>query len=178
MMRALTVLVALSALALLAGCGSSSDKKTIPTADGARLIRALRTARDLAGDPAKCPQLQTAAQTVQARVAVLPASVDKNTRDSLVNGVNHLIDDVRSECQNVPTTPTTTETTPTTPTQTVPTDTQPTQTQPTPPTATTPTTPTTETTPPGNGGVSPGNTPQVPKGQGKKGKKQKGGGEG
>jgi hypothetical protein len=174
MTRALTALVALAALALLAGCGSSSDKKTIPNADGARLIRALRTVRDLSGDPAKCPQLQTAAQTVQARVAVLPPSVDKNTRDTLVNGVNHLIDDVRSECQNVPTTPTTTTTTPTTPTQTVPTETQPTQTQPPTPTTTTPTTPTTQTTP-GNGGVTPGNTPQVPQGQGKKGKKQKGG---
>jgi outer membrane murein-binding lipoprotein Lpp len=179
MIRALTVLAAVAALALLAGCGGSSNKKTIPTDAGASLIRALRQARDLAGDATKCPQLQTAVQRVQARVASLPASVDKDTRDTLVNGANHLIDDARNECQNVQTTPTTTTPTTTTPTQTVPTQTQttPTPTQ-TTPTQTTPTTPT-QTTPPNNGGVSPGQTPQVsPPGQGKKGKKQKEGGAG
>jgi cell division septation protein DedD len=170
-MRASTTLAVLAALALLTGCGG--DKKTIPNDDGASLIRALRDARDLTGDPDKCPQLQAAVRRVQSRVESLPASVDKDTRDSLVNGVNNLIDDARSECENVKTTPTTTTPTTTTPTETQPTETQPTQTQPTtPPTQTTPTTPT-QTTPPGNGGVTPGNTPEVPPGQGKKGKKEK-----
>jgi outer membrane murein-binding lipoprotein Lpp len=152
MTRLATALAALAALCLLAGCGG--DAKTIPNDDGASLIRALRDARNLAGDPDKCPQLQTAVQRVQARVAALPASVDKDTRDSLVNGVNNLIDDARSECAGVETTPT---------------ETTPPRTTPTTPTAPTQTTPTT-----GNGGVTPGNPPEVPPGQGKKGEKKKG----
>ncbi len=172
-MRVLTALAAVAAIALLAGCGS--DKKTIPNDDAASLIRALRSARDLAGNPDKCPQLQSAVRLVQNRVESLPASVDKDTRDTLVNGVNNLIDDAQSECKNATTTPTTTTTTPTEtqPTQTQPTQTQPTQTQPTQTQPTTPTTPT-QTTPTDNGGVTPGNPPQVPPGQGKKPKKEKG----
>jgi hypothetical protein len=170
-MRFLTALAALAALALLAGCGG--DKKTIPNDDAASLIRALRDARDLAGDPDKCPQLQIAVRRVQSRVTSLPASVDSDTRDSLVNGVNNLIANARSECENVQTTPTETTPTTTTPTETTPTETTPTQTTPTETTPTTPTTPT--QTNPGNGGVTPGNTPEVPPGQGKKGKKPKGG---
>jgi hypothetical protein len=175
MTRLATALIAILALALLAGCGGG-DKKTIPNAQGASLIRALRQARDLAGDSKNCPQLQTAVQRVQERVASLPPSVDKNTRDSLVNGTNNLISDAQSDCQNVQTTPTT----PTTPTTTQPTQTQPTQTQTQPTqtqtTPTAPTTPTGTTPAPGNGGVSPGNTPQVAPGQGRKHGKQ--GGEG
>jgi hypothetical protein len=162
-MRVLTALAALAAIALLAGCGS--DKKTIPNDDGASLIRALRSARDLAGDQQKCPDLQRAVRLVQSRVESLPASVDKDTRDTLVNGVNNLIDDAQSECKN-------TTTTDTTPTETQPTETQPTQTQPTQTQPTTPTSPT-QTAPPNNGGVTPGNPPQVPPGQGKKPKKDK-----
>jgi cell division septation protein DedD len=166
-MRLLTIVAALAVLALLPGCGG--DKKTIPNDDAASLIRALRQVRDLSGDPNNCPQLPAAVRRVQARVGSLPSSVDKSTRDSLVNGTNNLIDEVRSECENVQTTPTTTTPTTTTPTETQPTETQPTETQPTTPTQTTPTTPTQTTPAPGNGGVSPGNTPQVP-GQGNKGK--------
>jgi hypothetical protein len=167
-----TALAALLALALLAGCGG--DKKTIPNDDAASLIRALRQARDLSGDPEKCPQLQNAVQLVQRRVTSLPASVDKDTRDTLVNGTNHLIENAQSECEGVKTTPTETTPTTTTPTETQPTETQPTQTQPTQTTPTTPP-PTTPTTPGnGNGGVTPGNTPEVPPGQGKQGKKGKG----
>jgi cell division septation protein DedD len=172
MTRALTALAAVAALALLPGCGS--DKKTIPNDAGASLIRSLRDARDLAGDPDKCPQLQAAVRRVQSRVEALPASVDKDTRDSLVNGVSNLIDDAQSECKNVQTTPTTTTPTTTTPTETQPTETQPTQTQPTAPPPTTPQTTPTQTTP-NNGGVTPGNPPEVAPGQGKKGKKDKGG---
>jgi hypothetical protein len=168
MMRVVTALALVAAVAL-AGCGS--DKKTIPNSDGASLIRLLRQARDETGDPQKCPQLLTTVQRVQTRVASLPSSVDKNTRDSLVNGVNNLIDDSRNECANTQTTPT--ETAPTTPTQTAPTqttpptDTTPTQSTPTQTTPTTPT-PTTPTTPsPGNGGTSPGNG-GTPPGQGNK----------
>jgi len=172
MMRALTAAAIVASLAV-AGCGG--DKKTIPSDDGASLIRALRQVRDLSGDPQNCPQLPAAVQRVQSRVASLPASVDKDTRDSLVNGVNNLIDNVNSECKNAQTTPTTpTQTTPTetTPTQTTPTQTTPTQTTPTQttPTQTTPTQTTPTQTTPGNGGTGPGNAPgQDKKDKGKKG---------
>jgi cell division protein FtsN len=176
-MRVLTALALVAALAV-AGCGG--DKKTIPNGDGASLIRALRGARDLTGDPQKCTQLQAAVEDVQNRVSSLPSSVDKNTRESLQNGVNHLIDNAQSECANAQTTPTTTTpttttpttTTETTPTQTTPTQTTPTQTTPTQttPTQTTPTTPTT----PGNGGAGPGNAPGQDKKGDKGGKKEHG----
>jgi hypothetical protein len=165
--RVLTTLAAVAALALLAGCGG--DKKTIPNDAGGSLIRALRAARDNAGDPDKCPQLKAAVRLVQARVTALPASVDRDTRDSLVNGVNNLIDDANTECANVQTTPTTpTETTPT-PTETQPTETetQPTETQ---PTQTQPTTPTPTQTQPGNGGTGP---PGKEGGKEKKAKKER-----
>jgi hypothetical protein len=174
MIRTATALIAACALALLPGCGE--DKKTIPHDEGASLIRLLRDARDLAGDSDKCPQLQVAVRRVQTRVAALPSSVDKDTRDSLVNGVNNLIDNARSECENVKTTPTKTTPTDTVPTETTPTETQPTQTQPTQtqPTTTTPPPQTTPTTPGGNGGVTPGNPPEVAPGQEKKGDKKGG----
>jgi hypothetical protein len=162
--RLSTALAVFAALALLAGCGG--DKKTIPTDEGASLIRLLRVARDQAGDPNKCPQLLATVQRINLRVAGLPASVDQDTRASLVNGVNNLIDNARSECAGAQTTPTT-ETTPpeTTPSVTTPPPT--TQTTPTTPPETTPTTPP-ETTPttPGNGGTG------VPPGQQKKGGKE------
>lgn len=152
---------ALLALALvaLAGCGGggSGTEKTIPRSDGAALMRVLRSARDASGDPAKCPELQRAVSSAQAKVASLPPSVNKDTRDSLTNGVNNLADDARQDCANVHTTPTTTETTPTTPTDTTPTSTAaPTQTQTTPPTQThTQTSPPAQTQPtPGNGGAT------------------------
>jgi hypothetical protein len=170
--RIATALVAVLALALLAGCGG--DKKTIPSNDAASLIRALRQARDLAGDPKKCPDLQIAVQRVNERVASLPASVDKDTRDSLVNGTNNLIDAARSDCQNVQTTPTTpTQSTPTTPPPTTPTT--PSNTTPTTPTAPPPTTP---TTPPATTPTAPNGGAAVPPGQGKKGGKKKEGGAG
>ena len=173
-MRVLTALALVVSLAV-AGCGG--DKKTIPSDQGASLIRALRQVRDLSTDQQNCPQLPAAVQRVHSRVASLPASVDKNTRDSLVNGVNHLIDDVNSECQNAQTTPTTTTPTQTTPppTQTTPTQTTPTQTTPTQttPTQTTPTQTTPPATTPGNGGTGPGNG-GTPPGQDKKGKGKKG----
>jgi predicted small lipoprotein YifL/type II secretory pathway pseudopilin PulG len=156
MRRLLTALVLVAALVALAGCGSSGTTKTIPRGVSATLIRLLRDARDQSGDPAKCPALLRAAARVEAEVQSLPPSVDKNTRDSLVNGATHLAQSAQQECQNTQTTPTTP--TVTTPTVTTPTVTTPTQTTPTTPTQTTPTTPTattpTPTTP--NGGTGPG----------------------
>jgi hypothetical protein len=171
-MRALTALALVVSIAV-AGCGS--EKKTIPSDEGASLIRALRQARDLTGDPQKCDQLKAAVQRVQSRVASLPSSVNKNTRDSLVNGVNHLIDNANTECANAQTTPTTTTpttTTPTATTETTPTQTTPTQTTPTQttPTQTTPTQTTPTQTTPGNGGASPGQGNGNGKGNDKKAK--------
>jgi hypothetical protein len=171
--RLSTALAVIAALVFLSGCGS--DKKTIPRDEGSSLIRTLRDARDLAGDPDKCPELQRAVRRVQSRVEALPRSVDSDTRNSLVNGVNNLIENARSECADVETTPTETTPTETTPTETTPTETQPTET--TPPQTTPTTAPTTpqETTPNnGNGGVTPGQPPEVPPGQDKKDKKGKG----
>ena len=140
MRRLLTALAVVAALVALAGCGSGGTKKTIPRDSGTTLIRLLREARDLSGDPAKCPALLRTVARVEAEVQSLPPSVDKNTRDTLVNGATHLAQNAQQECQN-------TQTTPTTPTQTTPTVTTPTT-----PTQTTPTTPTTP-----NGGTGPGN---------------------
>jgi hypothetical protein len=168
-MRALTAL-AVAASLVVAGCGS--DKKTIPNDDGASLIRALRQARDATGDPQKCTQLISAVDKVRTRVVSLPSSVDKDTRDSLVNGVNHLIDDANKECSNTQTTPTTTTPTTTTPptttTETTPTQTTTTQTT---PTQTTPTQTTPTQTTPGNGGTGPENAPGQDKKKDKPGKK-------
>jgi hypothetical protein len=177
--RALTALALLAVLAL-PGCGG--DKKTIPRSDASSLIADLRDARDAAGDPDKCPELRAAVRRVQSGVGSLPASVDNDTRDSLVNGVNNLIDEASRECENAQTTPTTTTPTTTTPTATTET-TPPPPTETTPPT-TTPTAPTapTQTTPTapgngngnGNGGTPPGQNPGTTPGQDKK-KKPKGG---
>ena len=178
-MRSLTALAAAAALLSLAGCGG--DKKTIPKDDASRLIADLRDVRDLAGDQTNCPDLPAAVRRVQARVLSLPSSVDSDTRETLVGGVNNLIDDVRTECENVqttPTTPTTPETTPQTTQETAPPTTQQTAPPTTPTTPqTTPTTPTTPGngnggTPPGQGG--PGNAQGQDKKKGPKDKKKKG----
>jgi hypothetical protein len=180
MFRSPTALAALAALlvtAFLAGCGGS-DKKSIPSDEAAVLIRHLQKARDAAGNSADCPALQRAVAATQADVQSLPSSVDKDTRDTLVNGVNNLQDTAQQECAGATTTtdttpttettpPTTTETTPPTTTETTP----PTTTETTPPTTDTQTTPPTtpSETVPGNGGTpgakGPGNAP----GQEKKG---------
>jgi hypothetical protein len=176
LLLAMAITIAVSAV--LAGCGSGGNKKTIPHDDGARLIRLLRKARDAAGNRDRCNELQSAVSAAQAQVSALPSSVDGDTRRSLTNGVSNLSDRARQDCQQATTTnttpttpPTTTETVPPTTTETVP----PTTTETAPPTQTQPT----QTQPPpqtvpgkGNGGVPPGKGkgPQGAPGQPKKGK--------
>ena len=161
MTRRLTALLAMAiAAAALAGCGGG-DERTIPHDQGATLIRLLRQARDQAGDQDKCDALARTVSSLQVRVQELGPGVDKDTRVSLVDGVNNLADKARTECENAQT-----ETT-TPPTQTTPPPT--TQTTPPPSTQTTPP-PTTQTTPP----------PTNPGGEegGKKGEEGKGNGNG
>lgn len=163
---------------VLSGCGSGgSDKKTIRTDKGATLIRQLRKARDAAGDPKKCPQLQRAVAAAQATAESLPRSVDHDTRATLTNGIRNLQDSATQDCAGVKTdTETTpTETAPTTETQAPPTTTKNTPPPTTPPTThTTPpptqTPPTTTTPPPPNGGATPGQGGTPPGQQKKKGK--------
>ena len=145
MIRALTLLAALAALAL-PGCGGE-DEPTIPQENADRLVDLLRQARVQAGDQDRCDKLQDLVAQIRAEVDQLPDSVDRDTRRTLDDGVGNLEDDAREECEQAETTPTETETTPTE-TETVPTETE-----------TVP--PPTETVPPpaqepGTGGVPPG----------------------
>ena len=166
----LATAVAVCAALVFAGCGNGNEK-TIPHDDGATLIRLLKQARDDAGDRSKCDSLERTIASIQARVQSLPASVDKDTRDSLTNGVSNLSDSARQECQKTQTT--TTKSTPTTPPQTTPTTpstttpTTPPQTTPTTPSNTTPSTPTQPTTPNNGGAPGPSTAPGQQKGNGK-----------
>jgi hypothetical protein len=167
-----TAAAAAAALALvpLSGCGGG-DKRTIPHDTGSTLIRLLKDARDQSGDPSKCRQLGLTVAALQARVGVLPPSVDRDTRDSLTNGVSNLADDARRECAHVQTTPTTTTPEPTTPTQAPPPPptSQPSQTS-SQPSQTTPPPSNTQPQPPSGNGGAPGPPGQEKKGGGKQGK--------
>jgi hypothetical protein len=189
-MKRATALLLLAFAIALGGCGGGSDKPTIPHDEGATLLRHLQKARDAAGDPQQCDRLTAAVAAAQSDVQSLPSSVDKDTRDSLVNGVDNLQETARSECENAQTTDTTTtptDTTPTTTTETTaPTTTTETQTQ-TTTTETAPPTTGTQTTPPqvptetvpgngngnGNGGAGAKGDPGSAPGQPKKPKKPK-----
>jgi hypothetical protein len=160
--------VALCGAVLVAGCGDSGDKKTIPRADAAKLIETLQEARIAAGDQDRCDKLSRLVAQLQTEVRGLPASVDADTRESLVNGVNTLEDHARSECANTETnTAETTETTPPTTTETVPPTTTetapPTTTETQPPPTTTETQPPPTQAPPPEPTVPPnGGTPEPP----------------
>lgn len=165
MTRVVTALAVLVALAL-GGCGGD-DEGTIPRDEADQLIELLREARVQAGDEDRCERLEDLVAQIEAEVAALPNSVDRDTRRTLRDGVDNLEAKAREECEDVETTPT--ETTPTE-TETVPPPTE-TETVP-PPTETETEPPPTETDPPapepppdedggsgegdGTGGVSPG----------------------
>ena len=94
-----------------------------------------------------CNGADAKVRQAQGVLDTLPRSVDRDVRDGLADGMNHLRELIASECERPQ--PTETETTKTetvkTPTETTPTETTPTETTPTPPP-----TPTT-----GNGGTGP-----------------------
>jgi hypothetical protein len=160
-------IVALCAAVLVAGCGDSGDKKTIPRADAAKLIETLQEARIAAGDQDRCDKLSRLVAQLQTEVRALPASVDTDTRESLVQGVDNLESHARSECSGTETNTTeTTETTPPTTTETVPPTTTetapPTTTETVPPPTTTETQPPTQTQPPEPTVPPNGGTPEPP----------------
>ena len=95
MTRALTT-AALVLAVLVSGCGSSDDKKTIPSKDADRLVRLLQDARVAAGDQDRCDRLEKLVGEIQTEVGNLSSSVDSDTRQTIVDGVNTLEDDARS----------------------------------------------------------------------------------
>ena len=153
---------------LLPGCGSST-KRTIPTADGDRLIRAIQAA-DQYSSAGQCGRARRKVVDARFLLGRLPASVDKDTRQGITDGLARLDSLITSECQKPQdtntqttqtettqsqTTPTVTTQTETTQSQTTPTQTQTQTTQTnTVPTSTTPTS-TTPTTTTGTGGTPP-----------------------
>jgi hypothetical protein len=158
---------ALGALLVLPGCGGGSNGKPIPRDQASRLLALLQLADQNAAD-GKCAGADAKVREAQTVVDQLPASVDKDVRTGLADGLDRLRALIASQCKRPAppaTTPTQTTQTTTTQTQTTPTDTTPTDTTPTTPTTTDTTTTTTPPTstgtgtapvPTGNGGVPTG----------------------
>lgn len=153
-MRALAVLLTAAALglcsALLVACGDDRGG-LIPPDDAAAMNDALdRAEQELEAE--ECRKAQQAVADASERAQALPATVDADLRSSLNDGMVHVADRVRVECQRqqtttTPTTPTVTETVP----ETVP-EPEP-QPEPEPEPEPAPTTPEPS---PGSGGTSPG----------------------
>jgi hypothetical protein len=166
--RNLTILLLLLAAVLALGCGADSETKpSIPPATAQTLegrLSEIQRRFDVGGGA--CNDITTDSRpAVEATLASLPPSVDKDVRSALIQSFDRLFELTAEQCDNQSQTDTT-PTTATTETQT--TDTTETQTTDTTPTETIPTdtTPTTETTPPpaqdngngnGNGNGNNGN---------------------
>jgi cell division septation protein DedD len=141
----------------LAGCGSSNEG-LLTARQAARLSSVLEAARRAADDD-QCSKARGYAQKGADRASRLGSSVDSKLQRNLVEGFNHLSDQINSECgkRAKPTatetaTPTATETATPTPTETPSPTPTPTQTAtPTP----TPTATATPTSTPDTGGSSP-----------------------
>lgn len=155
-MRALAVLLAAATLglcsALLVACGDDREG-LIPPADAAAMNDALdRAEQELEAE--ECRRAQEAVADASERAADLPVTVDAELRAELNDGMAHVADRVRLECQRqqtttTPTTPTVTETVPEPEPEPEP-DPIPTTPEPEP-------TPTTPDSGPGSGGTPPGN---------------------
>ena len=117
--RPLIAVLATAVVLPLAGCGSS-NKGLLTAHQAARLIAPLEAARR-AADANHCTTARSAAQRGADRASNLGSNVDTGLQRNLVDGFNHLIDVVNSECgqdaQKSPT-PTPTETPSPTPTPT------------------------------------------------------------
>jgi outer membrane biosynthesis protein TonB len=153
-MRALAVLLAAATLglcsALLVACGDDRGG-LIPPADAAAMNDALdRAEQELEAD--ECQRAQQAVAEASQRSGELPATVDADLRTALADGLAHVADRVREECQRqqatTPTTPTVTETVPEPEPEPEP--------EPVPTTPEPEPTPTTPEPPPDSGGTPPG----------------------
>jgi hypothetical protein len=130
---------------LASGCGSDDEGQDLPksSVDSLRVSLDSIQRRFEEGDGA-CRDItqgdDTDVAVVKAKLDALPADVDKDVRDALVESFQNLFDLIEEECgqaetetETAPpeTTPTVTETVPTV-TETVPTETTPTETTTTP----------------------------------------------
>jgi hypothetical protein len=157
------------ALVALPGCGGSGDKgDPIPADQSDRMIANIQAADQYNSD-GRCSRAHTKVRDAKFVLGQVPTTVDKDVRQGIEDGLNHLDSLISSECEapqktQTETTPTQTTETTTTPTETTPTETTQTETTPTAttPTQTTLTTTTPTTTTPttttggGNGGAGPG----------------------
>jgi hypothetical protein len=159
-----TAAVVAAIAAALAGCGGDDGPK-IPRADARTLVARLQEA-DRRTDPLRCDDLSE--DTIPALEQTADGLPEGDTKDTVVEAIDHLRDLIEADCtakqnQETDTTDTTTETTETT-TETEP----PTTTETQPPTTTETTPPTeTETTPTSpSGGTPPGQQKKQSKGGG------------
>lgn len=116
-MPAPRLLIALCSAALalpVAGCGES-DKGLLTGAKADRLSESLSDAR-AALDDQRCRAAREAAQQGASRASALGSKVDAELRDNLVEGFNHLVDEVNAGCDRPEPTPTPTPTVEETPT--------------------------------------------------------------
>jgi len=109
-----SLLIALCSAALalpVAGCGGESDKGLLTGAKADRLSESLSDARAALDDERpRCGAARKAAQQGAARASALGSKVDAELRDNLVEGFNHLVDEVNAGCDRPEPTPTPTPT--------------------------------------------------------------------
>jgi hypothetical protein len=156
-------------LLVLPGCGGGNKGKPIPASQADRLIKNVQAADQYSAD-GRCGRAHTKVRDARFVLGQIPASVDKDVRQGIADGLARLDSLISEQCQapqntQTESTPTETTQTETTQTETTPTETTQTQTQPmqtettlttTTPTTTTPTQTNTGTTTTGTGGTPPG----------------------
>src|SRR3954453_14731637 len=152
--RSFVFLVLLVAL-LASGCGSSNSKRKLLTAkEAARVEKGVRDVDTLASDT-KCTAARAAALKGQQQALDLPRHVGQSLQQNLVDGFNHLADQVQSDCQRPEKTPTPKPSQTPTATATAKPTSTPTE-EPTPTPTPTPTATPTATATPDNGGTESG----------------------
>src|SRR5512132_3215027 len=104
----LTVVLA----AAVSGCGNA-QKHLLTPKQAAKLLASLRAA-DRAATNKQCSTARRAAEQGASRASALSDNVDRQLRANLVDGFNHLVDRINSDCAKPEKTPTPTpEPTPT-----------------------------------------------------------------